>query len=151
MICDADYFSNEPTQFMDLEAPKKFGDDCPYLIKFYGALHADSYIWILTEVMDTSLDKFYVKAFALKKNIPELFISKLAYAVLNAVSHMKQKRVMHRDIKPSNILLNATGETKICDFGISGIMTNSFLKSVKGCQRYMPVNQQNLEIIVETF
>ena len=45
---------------------------------------------------------------------------------------------MHRDIKPSNILLNYTGEIKLCDFGISGFTTNSVCSTFKGCQRYMP-------------
>lgn len=26
---------------------------------------------------------------------------------------------MHRDIKPSNILVNSTGQFKLCDFGVS--------------------------------
>lgn len=61
----------------DLEVPLKMGDGCPYLIKFYGALHAESYIWILTELMDTSLDRFYSKTFAMGLKMPEPFISKV--------------------------------------------------------------------------
>ena len=29
------------SDIMDLEVPLKLGDKCPYVIKFYGALHAD--------------------------------------------------------------------------------------------------------------
>jgi mitogen-activated protein kinase kinase len=29
------------SDIMDLEIPLKLGDGCPYLIKFYGALHAE--------------------------------------------------------------------------------------------------------------
>jgi hypothetical protein len=29
------------SDIMDLAAPRKIGDSCPYLIKFYGALHAE--------------------------------------------------------------------------------------------------------------
>jgi mitogen-activated protein kinase kinase 3 len=126
------------SEIMDLEAPLKFGDGCPYLIKFFGAIHAESYIWILTEVMDTSLDRFYLKMFALKIPVSELFISKVTFSVLSALDYMKQLKLMHRDIKPSNILLNGTGEIKVCDFGISGFTTNSVCTTFKGCQRYMP-------------
>lgn len=90
--------------------------------------------------MDTSLDRFYSKVFALGMEMTELFLSKVAYAVVAALNYMKQLQMMHRDIKPSNILLNYTGEIKVCDFGISGFTTNSVCKTFKGCQRYMPVN-----------
>ena len=75
--------------------------------------------------MDTSLDRFYLKAFALNNPINELFISKLSFAVVSALNYMKSLTLMHRDIKPSNILINSTGEIKVCDFGISGFTTNS--------------------------
>jgi len=29
------------SEIMDLEAPLKFGDGCPHLIKFFGAMHAE--------------------------------------------------------------------------------------------------------------
>ena len=43
MINDDQMESNDKrnSEIMDLEAPLKFGDGCPYLIKFYGAMHAD--------------------------------------------------------------------------------------------------------------
>lgn len=89
--------------------------------------------------MDTSLDRFYDKVFKLNIEMPELFLSKVALAVVNALDYMKKIKMMHRDIKPSNILLNSTGEIKVCDFGISGFTTNSVCTTFKGCQRYMPV------------
>jgi serine/threonine protein kinase len=101
-------------EIMDLEVPLRMGDGCPYLIKFYGALHAEAYIWILTEVMDTSLDRFYSKVFALTVPMPQLFLSKVAFSVVTALDFMRNLKLMHRDIKPSNILLNATGEIKGC-------------------------------------
>ena len=38
--------------------------------------------------------------------------------------------LMHRDVKPSNILLSRNGGIKICDFGISGHLTNSVAKTI---------------------
>jgi non-specific serine/threonine protein kinase/serine/threonine-protein kinase len=44
----------------------------------------------------------------------ELFVR-----VCDAVHHGHQRGIMHRDLKPSNILIAASGEPKIIDFGIA--------------------------------
>lgn len=45
--------------------------DCPYTVQFYGALFREGDVWICMEVMDTSLDKFYVKVYKNDLKIPE--------------------------------------------------------------------------------
>ena len=124
---------------MDLEVSIKIGNGCPFLIRFYGALYVDSHVWILSEIMDTSLEKFCVEATHLKIKLPEAFMALVAHSVLSALAYMKHLKLIHRDIKPSNILLNSNGELKLCDFGISGFTTNSICNTFKGCQRYMAV------------
>ncbi|KAL3650835.1 hypothetical protein CASFOL_007238 [Castilleja foliolosa] len=46
-------------------------------------------------------------------------IKRLMRELLEGVSFLHRNRVMHRDLKPSNVLVNANGEMKICDFGMS--------------------------------
>ena len=99
-----------------------------------------SSFWILNEAMDTSLDCFYNKLFSERLQISELFLSKLAYSVVSAIMYLRNQKLMHRDIKPANILINSTGEIKVCDFGISGFTTDSMCSSYKGCKIYMPVD-----------
>lgn len=42
-------------------------------------------------------------------------------SVVSALHYLHaQLKVIHRDVKPSNILINRSGQVKICDFGISG-------------------------------
>ena len=124
---------------MDIEIGKKVGDACPFLVKFYGALHAEGNVLILTELMDISLESFYKKSTGMSMDMPELFISKVAWSVVSGLEYMKSMSLMHRDIKPSNILLNYGGEIKLCDFGISGIAKNSFSYTFIGCESYMAV------------
>lgn len=55
--------------------------DCLYTVQFYGALFREGDVWICMEVMDTSLDKFYVKVDNHKRTIPEEIIGKITFAV----------------------------------------------------------------------
>ncbi|KAK5972950.1 Dual specificity mitogen-activated protein kinase kinase [Trichostrongylus colubriformis] len=110
------------------------------MVRFYGAMFREGDVWICMEVMDTSLDKFYKKCNALGRRLPEPFIAKVTLSVVEGLNFMKEDmNLIHRDVKPSNILLNRHGQVKICDFGISGHLTNSLAKTVAaGCKFYMP-------------
>ena len=65
-------------------------------------------------------------------------LGKIAEAVLNGLNYLyEQHRIMHRDIKPSNILVNHSGEIKLCDFGVSGELVNSIADTFVGTSTYM--------------
>lgn len=122
---------------MDLDISMR-SSACAYTVHFYGALFREGDVWICMEVMDKSLDQFYLKVYK-NRSIPEDIIGKIAYSVTNALHYLySQLRVIHRDVKPSNILINRKGEVKICDFGISGYLVDSVAKTVDaGCKPYM--------------
>ena len=39
--------------------------------------------------------------------------------VLRGLKYVHTANVLHRDLKPSNLLLNASCDLKICDFGLA--------------------------------
>ncbi|KAL7640714.1 UNVERIFIED_CONTAM: hypothetical protein RMT77_008989 [Armadillidium vulgare] len=123
---------------MDLDVSMRSGD-CPYTVHFFGALFRDGDVWICMEVMETSLDKFYPKVFVDNRKFPEEYLGKIAFSVVSALNYLHSKlKVIHRDVKPSNILIDRSGQVKMCDFGISGYLVDSVAKTVQaGCKPYM--------------
>jgi len=123
---------------MDLDVSMR-SSDCPYTVHFYGAMFRDGDVMICMEVMDISLDKFYMRAFARNRPIPENVLGKIAYSVICALEYLYTRlSVIHRDVKPSNILINRGGDVKMCDFGISGYLVDSVAKTIEaGCKPYM--------------
>ncbi|KAH9479134.1 MAP kinase kinase skh1/pek1 [Psilocybe cubensis] len=70
--------------------------------------------------------------------IGEKIAGRIAEGILQGLTYLHSRRTIHRDIKPSNILLSREGIVKLCDFGVSGELTNeSFLGTFTGTLVYM--------------
>ncbi|KAF1816727.1 MAP kinase-like protein [Eremomyces bilateralis CBS 781.70] len=94
-----------------------------HICRYYGAFMDDSSgtISIAMEYCEGgSLDSIYREVKGLGGRTGEKVLGKVAEGVLKGLTYLHEHRIIHRDIKPSNILLCRDGQTKLCDFGVSG-------------------------------
>ncbi|KAA6392787.1 MAG: putative Serine/threonine-protein kinase TIO, partial [Streblomastix strix] len=74
------------------------------------------------------------------KTLPEHEVQSIAKQLVSALHYLHHNRIIHRDLKPQNILINSSGQIKVCDFGFARALSRSTvcLTSVKGTPLYMP-------------
>ncbi|CAF1463004.1 unnamed protein product [Adineta steineri] len=131
------------TATTDLKTIRAVGScNFPHVIRFYAGLidKKESQVVICMEACDTSMEKFYTTMHKIKetKHI-DILLKRMINHIVDALQFLKSKGILHRDVKPSNILIKQNPVIfKICDFGISGQLTNSVAHTMmKGTQVYL--------------
>jgi serine/threonine protein kinase len=80
--------------------------------------------------------------------IQESILIKISVSVLRGLVYLfENHRIIHRDIKPSNILINSQGKIKICDFGVSGQLTDTLANTFVGTGAYMSVRSSLIYVV----
>jgi len=73
----------------------------------------------------------------LKKRKPSTRLVKvLFYQLCLALEHIHTKRICHRDLTPNNVLISASGELKMADFGSAKILDADHVSMSYICSRY---------------
>ena len=88
----------------------------------------------LFEVLETEEDILIVMEYASggdmlqfmkkRRSVPEPEAKKIFRQIVNSVGHCHCRSVLHRDVKLDNLLIDSAGQIKLCDFGISRIITD---------------------------
>uniref|UniRef100_A0A914D1M7 mitogen-activated protein kinase kinase n=1 Tax=Acrobeloides nanus TaxID=290746 RepID=A0A914D1M7_9BILA len=103
-----------------------------YVINYYGCGYDGDFLHLCLESMDESLQGLYKKM----SDIPGfnyghgILLENVAIAITNALVDCERNKIAHCDIKPGNILINASGQIKLSDFGEACILHR--LKGPKG-------------------
>jgi len=72
-------------------------------------------IYVVSELMETDLSSVIRSPQPLEDEHCQFFI----YQILRGLKYMHSASVLHRDLKPRNLLVNASCDLKICDFGLA--------------------------------
>lgn len=78
-------------------------------------------VYIVSELMDTDMNKLLRS----KNQLVDKHRKYFTYQICRALKYIHSASILHRDLKPANILVSATCEIKICDFGLARYMDPS--------------------------
>jgi len=99
----------------------------PNIVLLMGACYETGHFMIVTELMKTDMGTII--------HNPEYNISlptKIRFAkdIANGLAwlHLSKPPILHRDIKPTNILIDASMNAKLCDFGLSCIRKKKHIR-----------------------
>jgi tRNA A-37 threonylcarbamoyl transferase component Bud32 len=112
----------------------------PNITQVYDAATDDERAYIVMEyAKEGSLERFCTPDTLL----PSVRVAHLLESCCDALSYANAHGVIHRDLKPHNILMSASGEAKVSDFGVafSNLAFDSTRSMVVGSPAYMAPEQ----------
>ena len=59
------------------------------------------------------------------KGLEPNLIKNIIYLLCKAIHYFHPQKIIHRDIKPENLLIKKNNETKLCDFGLTGLISGN--------------------------
>ncbi|PRP89785.1 serine/threonine-protein kinase 4 [Planoprotostelium fungivorum] len=100
------------------------------IVSYLGCFTRESRLWILMEFCGCgSMQDIFKKLNKDNRLMTERQLAALLVFVLNGLMYLHDSGIIHRDLKPANILLNAAGEAKLADFGVSTQLSNTMAKA----------------------
>jgi len=113
----------------------------PNIVQVYDFIEDGGFFWIVMElVTGGELEEKQATSLSQQEAL------RLAQQMAEALGYAHQQGVIHRDFKPANVLMTASGDVKITDFGIAKLTQSSLhtqLNTVMGTPSHMSPEQAN--------
>ncbi|XP_010279135.1 PREDICTED: serine/threonine-protein kinase EDR1-like isoform X2 [Nelumbo nucifera] len=97
----------------------------PNVILFLGACTKPPHLSMVTEYMELGSLYYLIHASGQKKKLTWRRRLKMLRDICRGLMCMHRMKIVHRDLKSANCLVNKHWTVKICDFGLSRVMTES--------------------------
>ncbi|KIK97688.1 hypothetical protein PAXRUDRAFT_824693 [Paxillus rubicundulus Ve08.2h10] len=95
--------------------------DSLHVTKYHGSYLKGSNLWIVMEYCSGGSCSDLMKPGVFR----EEYIAIIVRELLRGLEYLHTEGKLHRDIKAANILLSATGDVKLADFGVSGQLSGT--------------------------
>jgi len=92
-----------------------------YIVDYYGSFLESRCLWILMEYCDCGSVRDIMAV--CDSLLDELQVATVLWYAAHGLEFLHAQQKIHRDIKAGNILVNARGECKLADFGVSSYST----------------------------